>query len=230
MPCGAGRRWGRAAGPGSPGGEQLLDLRDGLGVVPVVDRVDARVARAGHARPGVVEKHRLPGAGAEPFAYEGVDPRVGLGDPGLVRVHDLVHEVLEAVGRLLPFPGADEAVAQDPGAIARAQPAGVLDQLGVRATHVLAPGVGHELRELLLVQAEAVPESQVHVIEGDGAETAARPDVGQALAYFPRGQPEPGFPPPVDTEVGGDLQHPADVEHHRTDHHGWPTYPTAPGA
>lgn len=41
--------------------EQLLDFRDGLGVVLVKDRMDARVPRTGHAQLDVIEEDHFPG-------------------------------------------------------------------------------------------------------------------------------------------------------------------------
>ena len=82
-------------------------------------------------RPGVVEEHHLRWLDPEPLASQGVDPGIGLAHPALVGVDDLLDEVFEPVGGLFTFPGADEAVAHDPGAVPRAQPASVLDQVGV---------------------------------------------------------------------------------------------------
>src|SRR6185312_13481914 len=115
--------------------------------------------------------------------------------------------------------GADEAVAHDPGVVARAQPTGVLNQFGIGGADILAPHVRHELRELVVVETEAVFQGLVHVIQGDRADAAALPDVAQARVDLPGRQPEPGLPPPVHAEVRGYLEDTADVEHHRTDHH-----------
>jgi hypothetical protein len=56
-----------------------------------------------------------------------------------VRTGDLLNEVFESICRLFPFPGADEAVTHDPGAIPRAQPTGVLNQIGIGGAEILAP-------------------------------------------------------------------------------------------
>jgi hypothetical protein len=123
-----------------------------------------------------------------------------------VRIDDLLNEVLEPVCRLFPFPGADEAVTHDPGAIPRAQPAGVLNQLGIGGTEILPPEVSQVLRERLVIKPEAVPEGLVHVIQGDRADAAAPPDVAHALENFSGRQPEPGLPHAVDAEIRGYLE------------------------
>ena len=145
-------------------------------------------------RPVVVEEHRPGRLDLQAGADEGVGSGVGLAQPALVGVDELVDQVLEAVGGLLALPGADEAVAEDPGPVARAQQAGVLDQLGVGRPEVVAPQVGHELRELPLVEAEALSRRLVHLGLADGADLAAAPGVGHALADLARGEAEPGFP------------------------------------
>jgi hypothetical protein len=103
--------------------------------------------------------------------------------------------------------------------VTRAQLADVFDQLGVRGAQVLAPQVSHERGELPFVQAEAVPEGLMHVVQGDRADAAAPPGVVHALVKLPVGQPQPDLPLPGDPEVRGDLQHAADIEHHRADDH-----------
>ena len=214
-------------------GEQLLDLFDGLAVVPVTDRVNARFAGTGNAQVHVIEEDRLAGADVQAGTDQGIDPRIGLAHPSLVGIDDLVDEVLESVCRLLPLPGADETIAQDPGTVPGAQPTGVFDQFRVRGAQVLAPDVAHIRRELVLVQAEAIPDRLVHTVQGDHAKAAVHPDIAHAPAHFPGRQSEPGLPPPVDAEVRGDLQHAADVKHHRADHHDdqrLPTPGTVPGA
>src|SRR6185312_13899134 len=150
---------------------------------------------------------------------ERVDARIGLAEPGLVRIDDLLDEFFESVRRLFMFPGANEAFDQDPVSLPRAQPAGVLDQLGIGGADVLAPQVPHELRELLVIKPEAVFEGLVHVIQGDRADAAALPDVAQARVDLPGWQPEPSLPPPVHAKIRGYLEDTANVEHHRPDHH-----------
>jgi hypothetical protein len=181
--------------------------------------VQACLAGGRDKRVVVVEENRLLRGYVEARAGQGVDPGIGLTHLRLVGVDDLVYQVLEPVGLLFPLPGPDEAVAQDPGAVTRAQPAEVIDQRGVGGAEVLAPQVGHERRELPFVQAEAIPEGLVHVVQGDGADAAADPGLVHALVQFPGGQAEPGLPLPGDPEIGSDLQHAADIEHHRADRH-----------
>jgi hypothetical protein len=95
----------------------------------------------------VVEERHLGRLDVQPRADEGVAPGIGLAQAALVGVDELVDQVFEAVGGLLSLPGADEAVAQDSGAVARAQPAGVVDEFRVGRPEVVAPEVGQELRE-----------------------------------------------------------------------------------
>src|SRR6202021_1542725 len=64
------------------GYEQLLDVFDGLCVVLVVDRVDARFPRAVHAHALVVEEYRLAGMDVEACADEGDDAGAGPHRPG----------------------------------------------------------------------------------------------------------------------------------------------------
>jgi hypothetical protein len=151
-----------------------------------------------------------------------VNARIRLAEPGLVRIDDLLNQVFEPVCRLFPFPGADEAVAHDPGAIPRAQPAGVLNQFGIGGAEILAPQVSQVLRELLVIETEAGPEGLVHVIQCDRADAAALPDIAHALENLSIRQPEPGLPQPVHAKIRGYLEDTADVEHHRTDHHDGP--------
>jgi hypothetical protein len=61
------------------GGEQLLDLPDGLGVVPVPDRVYACLARTGHGPVYVVEEDHLLGLDVQAGTHKVVDPGIGLG-------------------------------------------------------------------------------------------------------------------------------------------------------
>jgi hypothetical protein len=63
------------------GGEQLLDLFDGLAVVPVTEGVNARFARTGNALVRVIEEDRLAGADAQAGADQGIDPGSGLPIP-----------------------------------------------------------------------------------------------------------------------------------------------------
>src|SRR5215470_14841284 len=186
------RDWAFLSNTLSGAGQHLLDLRDGLRVVLVADRVDARVTRAGHAYVDVIEEDHLPGRNVQAGADQRVDARIRLAEADLVRIDDLLDEVFESIRRLFPFPGADEAVAHDPGAIPRAQPAGVLDQFGIGGAEILAPQVSHELRELLVIEPETVPEGLVHVIQGDRADAATLPDVAHAREYFSGRPPEPG--------------------------------------
>ena len=136
-----------------------------------------------------IEENRLVVADVQVRTDKGVDPPIGLAHPGLVRVDDLVDEVLESVCRLLPLTGADETIAQDPGTVPGAQPAGVFDQFRVRGAQVLAPDVAHIRRELLLVQAEAVPDRLVHAVQCDHAKAAVHPDIAHAPAMSPAGSP-----------------------------------------
>jgi hypothetical protein len=156
--------------------------------------VEARPPGSLNVRLEVIEEHHLRGRSPEALAGEGVDRRIGLAHPALVRVDDLIDEVLEPVGGPLAFPGADEAVAQDPGAVPRAQPARVVDQLRVGGPEVLTPQVSQEVGELLPVEAQAFGERLVHRLLADRADAAAVPGVGHPLVQFPVGQAEPGLP------------------------------------
>ena len=71
----------------------------------------------------VIEEHHLRWISLKAFAGQSVDPGIGLAHPALVGVDDLIDQVLESVGGLFSFPGTDEAVTHDPGAVSRAQPA-----------------------------------------------------------------------------------------------------------
>src|SRR5690242_21164547 len=121
-------------------------------------------------------------------------PGIGLAHPALVGVNDLVDQVLEAVGGLFPLPGADEAVAHDPRAVARPEPADVLDQLGVGGAEVLAPDHPHELFELPRIQTKALPDRLVHVVLAYPPDGTALPDVLHALIDFAGIQAKPGLP------------------------------------
>ncbi len=180
-----------------------------------------RQARPRDIRLVVVEEHRLRRRDPEALADEGIDRRLGLAHSALVRVDDLIDEVLESVRGLLAFPGADEAVTQDSGAVARAQPAGVVDQFRVGGAEVLTPQVSKEVGELLLIEAQALGERPVHLLFADRADAAAVPGVGHALVQLAGAQAEPGLPRLADVmeRAGRDLKHAADVEHNRLDRH-----------
>jgi hypothetical protein len=181
--------------------------------------VDARLARAFHVGLVVVEEYHLLRCDPQALAGQGVDRRVWLAQPALMRVDDLLDEVLEAVGCLFPLPRTDEAVAQDPRAVPGPQPPGVLDQLRVGAAEVLAPDPAHELVDLPLVEAEALRECPVHVGLADRADATAVPHVFQTLVDLARLQAEARFPPLGHREARGDLQDAADVEHNRLNRH-----------
>src|SRR5512135_840248 len=104
---GAARVYGRAplTSLGSGLAEQPLDLLDDRGVVGEQDRVQAHLAGGRYVGVVVVDEHGLPCEHAEALADQSVASGVGLADPALVRVDDLVDEALEAVGLLLAFPG-----------------------------------------------------------------------------------------------------------------------------
>jgi len=156
--------------------------------------VEARPARPFDVRLEVIEEHRLRRRHGEALAGQGVDRRVGLAHAALVRVDDLIDEVREPVGGLLSFPGADEAVAQDPGAVPRAQPARVVDQFRVGGPEVLTPQVSEEVSELLLAEAQAFGQHPVDLLLADRADAAAVPGVGHPLVQLAGGQAEPGLP------------------------------------
>ena len=103
--------------------EELLDVTDGLGVAGVQHGVQACLSCSLDVVLVVVEERHLGRRHAQTRADEGVAARIGLAQAALVGVDELVDQVLEAVGGLLALPGADEAVAEDPGPVARAQPA-----------------------------------------------------------------------------------------------------------
>jgi hypothetical protein len=69
--------------------------------------------------------------GAMPLTDDPVDLRVGLAAAFFVGVDDEVAKVGELVGILFALARADEAVAQDRGLTARAQPAEVVDEFGL---------------------------------------------------------------------------------------------------
>src|ERR1700761_8318274 len=181
--------------------------------------MDARLVRSRHAWPVVVEEHHLPRSDPQPIAGESVDRGIWLTQPALVGIDDLVDEVLEAVGGLFPFPGSDETVAQDPGAVPGAQPAGVLDEIGVGGTKVLAPDPAHELFDLPLVEAETLRERPVHVGLADRTDRTALPHVRHALVDLAGAQAEPRLPPLGHREARGYLKNAADIEYNRLNGH-----------
>src|SRR5690349_24634361 len=146
-------------------------------------------------------------------------PGIGLAHPALVGVNDLVDQVLEAVGGLFPLPGADEAVAHDPRAVPRPEPADVRDQFGVGGAEVLAPDHPHELFQLPRIETKAFPERLVPVELAYRPDRTGLPDVLRALVDFAGFQAKPGLPHLRHPERRGDLQHAANVEHNRFDGH-----------
>jgi hypothetical protein len=85
---------------------------------------------------------------------------------------------------------------------------------------ILTPDVGHELRELLLAEAEAFRCRLEHLGFADRADAAAAPGIAHAIVELARRQAEPGLPRRGHAEVRGDLKHAADVEHNRLNGHG----------
>jgi len=79
---------------------------------------------------------------------------------------DPVHRATTAAGTLTGWSAASRSPrwpAHDPGAISRAQPAGVLNQFGIGVTEILPPDVSHVLRERLVIEPETVAGPAVAV-------------------------------------------------------------------
>src|SRR6478735_5765021 len=133
--------------------DDALHRRDRRRGVAVEDRVPAEGTRGDDVGLDVVEEHDLPGLDAEPAGNELVRRRVGLGEPHLVAVDDVVGDVLEPVAPLA-LAGAGAGVGQD-----RGEPRGTLagepvEQLAVQGADVPAPEVVHERVDLQVVQTE----------------------------------------------------------------------------
>jgi hypothetical protein len=84
---------------------------------------------------------------------------------------------------------------------------------------VLPPDIGHALRELPFIEAEAFRDRLMHVALADRSDAAATPDVVHPLVQLARAQAEPALPHPGHAQVRGDLQNAADIEHNRLDDH-----------
>lgn len=130
----------------------------------------------------VVEEDDLPRLGPEALARQQVDPRIGLEQAHLMRVHEVVHEVLVPIGGLLTLTGASTAVGQDAGLVARPQRACPLDQLGVGSAEVNAPEAFHDRAGLIGGNASAGGKLPVHFREGDRADVCAIEDASNAAA------------------------------------------------
>ena len=147
----------RSRGAGHTSGrlrrDDPLDLVDGAAGVDVDDPVPP--GRAGRLDvPGdVVEEHDLPGLDRQPPGRERVDPRVGLDQPDLVRIDDVVGDVLESPAALA-LAGLGGRVAQDARQEARAQAGEPVEELTVQGADVPAPEVLDQLVGAGLVEPE----------------------------------------------------------------------------
>jgi hypothetical protein len=84
---------------------------------------------------------------------------------------------------------------------------------------VLPPDIGHALRELPFIEAEAFRDRLMHVALADRSDAAATPEVVHPLVQLARAQAEPALPHPGHAQVRADLQNAADIEHNRLDGH-----------
>src|SRR4029079_18747298 len=78
--------------------------------------------------------------------------RVRLAYTLLVEIDDQIAYIPEAIACLLLAPGPGKAVAEDSGAIARAQAGEVVGQLDVEFAQILGPEVGHKGVEFRLIE------------------------------------------------------------------------------
>jgi len=142
-PCSASRIPARVA-------QVSLDITDGLLGGCELDGMPAGGAGTVDGEGCVVEEHDLLGRGTEPLSGQRVRLGVGLGHANLVGVHEDVARLVEAVPLLLPFAGANEAVAQDASTPAGPQPPKSREQLDVQAPEVLLPQQGPKALQVLI--------------------------------------------------------------------------------
>src|SRR5689334_14645668 len=116
---------------GGMGLQTSLDLGDGLCRVPEEDGMHAKRTRARHAGLRVVQKDDLLRPHAQPLTRQLVDAPLRLLHPLLVRIHDQVTPLAKPVPPLLFLPGAGKAVAENSGAVARAQAGEVSRKLDI---------------------------------------------------------------------------------------------------
>jgi len=105
-PCSASRIPARVA-------QVSLDITDDLLGGCELDGMPAGGAGTVDGDRRVVEEDDLLGRGTEPLSGQRVRLGIGLGHANLMGVHNDVARLVEAVPILLPFTGANEAVAQD---------------------------------------------------------------------------------------------------------------------
>lgn len=89
-----------------------------------------------HVGGQVVDENDVVASYVQSLRGEFKDAWIWLGLPNFVRVDEQVGGCGEAIGCILAFPGADEAVAEDRGAICRAQPGEPGEQIGVESAQV----------------------------------------------------------------------------------------------
>ena len=144
--------------------------------------------------------------------------RVGLGEPHLVAVDDVVGDVLEAV-EPLALARAGTGVRQD-----RGEPRGTLagepvEQLAVQRADVPAPEVVQERVDLPVVQGERALPLRTDLLLGHLADHRVARQPGEAADDRARREAEAALGGRGEDVVVDDLQHSPDVEDHRTDRH-----------
>ena len=166
----------------------------------------------------VVEEHDLPGLDHQPPGRQRVDLRVGLDQPDLVRIHDVVGDVLETPAAL-PLASLGGRVAQDARQQARAQAGEPVEELTVQRADVPAPEVLDQLVGGGFVEPELASPRRPHRGRADLADPGIGRERPGGGVHRARREAAPALEGLREERVVVDLEHRADVEDDGADGH-----------
>src|SRR5579864_6291935 len=134
-------------------------LSDSLGIILVEDGVKPIGRSGSDVALGIIEEYDLLWLHPYTLAGEYIDARIGLGEANFVRIDDEVHHFREMIAVLFTFTRPVKAVAEQGGAIARAQDAEVGDQLRIRVPKIDIPEIFDKGLQLRWRQADELAQS-----------------------------------------------------------------------
>src|SRR5712692_10766588 len=134
-------------------------LSDGLGIILVENGVKPRGRSGSDVALGIIEEYDLFWLRPYTLAGERIDAGIRLGEADFVRIDDEVHHVRETIAVLFTFARAVKAVAEQSGAIARAEGAEVGDKLRIRVPKIGIPEIFNKGFQLRWRQADELAQS-----------------------------------------------------------------------
>src|SRR5579859_1047903 len=106
--------------------------------------MDATIAGSSNAAFDVVKKDHLAWLHAKTLTGQFINAPIRFGNPHFMRINDQVGHLIKMVALLLSAPGANKAIADDGGLIARTQAAEVGSKLDVECPKIFFPEVSHK--------------------------------------------------------------------------------------